>query len=375
MSRHLHIVCLDVPWPADYGGAIDMMNRIMEFKKAGVAIHLHYFSYNERGNPEILNDYCEAVYSYPRQSIKGLPLKLPYIVSSRINEELINRLNADNHPILLEGIHCTGILPAIDKNNRKIVVRMHNEESVYYKELAGIEKNVSKKIYFYNESRLLKKYTRHLPHECTYACVSHKDVDTFKNNYHLPHVQFLSTFPAWQTVNAEEGQGSFCLYHGNLSVPENEQAAIWLTREVFTKARVPFVIAGKKPSKKLQCVASLCQHTCLIADPSEKEMNDLVRKAHINVLPCFNKEITGIRLKLLHALFEGRHCVVNEPIVAGTGLEDACHIGNNATAFASIILQLYHLPFGEEEIVLRKKLLGTTYDNTKNTQTLSQWLW
>ena len=47
MDRHLHIVCLDVPWPADYGGAIDMMNRIMMFKKLGIGIHLHYFSYCE----------------------------------------------------------------------------------------------------------------------------------------------------------------------------------------------------------------------------------------------------------------------------------------------------------------------------------------
>ena len=93
------------------------------------------------------------------------------------------------------------------------------------------------------------------------------------------------------------------------------------------------------------------------------------------MLPCFNKNVTGIRLKLLHALFEGRHCVVNDPMVSGTGLEDACHIGNSATAFASIILQLYHQPFTKEEIILRKQLLGTTYDNEKNTRQLIQWLW
>jgi len=134
------------------------------------------------------------------------------------------------------------------------------------------------------------------------------------------------------------------------------------------------VIAGKKPSKRLQKVAHLCQHTCLVADPSETEMNDLIRKAHINVLPCFNKSITGIRLKLLHALYQGRHCVVNDPMVAGTGLEPTCHIGTNANAFASIITQLYHQPFGEEEIKLRKQLLHSTYDNDKNTKTLINWL-
>jgi len=248
----------------------------------------------------------------------------------------------------------------LDLTKRKIVVRMHNEESVYYKELARSAKGFFKKLYFYNESRLLKKYNYNLPADCMYVCVSQNDIRVLKNDYSLPNVEFLPTFPAWQRVTGEEGVGNLCLYHGNLSVPENEEAALWLVCKVFTKVRVPFVIAGKKPSKRLQKVAHLCQHTCLVADPSETEMNDLIRKAHINVLPCFNKRITGIRLKLLHALFQGRHCVVNDPMVAGTGLEPTCHIGTNANAFASIITQLSHQPFVIEEIRLRKQLLCST---------------
>lgn len=376
MDRQLHIVCLDVPWPADYGGVIDMMNRILAFKRMGVGIHLHYFSYNERGRPEELNQFCASVNVYQREKPgKKLSLHLPYIVSSRINKDLVDRLKTDNHPILLEGLHCTGILKDLDRTNRKIVVRMHNEESLYYKELARSESGFLKKMYYYNESRLIKKYSHHLPDDCVYACVSQKDIQVLKNCYHLSKVEFLPTFPTWQNVNSPEGLGSFCLYHGNLSVPENEEAAVWLICQVFTKARVPFIIAGKKPSKKLQKIAGLCQHTCLVADPSEKQMSDLIKKAHIHTLPCFNKNITGIRLKLLHALFEGRHCVVNDPMVAGTGLSDACHVGNNANAFASIVLQLHNHPYEPEETVLRKQLLGETYNNDKNTQQLSQWLW
>jgi len=375
MSKQVHIVCLDTPWPPDYGGAIDMMNRIMMLKKLGIGIHLHYFCYNERGMPNELNQFCESIHVYPRKTgHRGFSFKTPYIISSRLNEDLVANLKKDNHPILLEGIHCTGVLSDLDLQNRKVVVRMHNEESVYYKELAHAERGFFKKMYFFNESRLLKNYSRHLPKECQYACVSDEDIQVLKKNYHLPHVNFLPTFPAWQEVISEEGAGSLCLYHGNLSVPENEKAALWLLEKVFRKVRKPFVIAGKKPSRRLQKMAHLCQHTCLVADPTESEMNDLVRKAHIHVLPCFNKHITGIRLKLLHALFEGRHCIVNAPMVEGTGLEPACHVASNADAFASILMQLYHQPFTEEEIRLRKRLLGDTYNNEKNTRQLIQWL-
>ena len=376
MNRQLHIVCLDVPWPADYGGAIDMMNRIMMLKKMGIGIHLHYFSYNERGTPNELNQFCETIHVYERKKgHQGFSATLPYIVASRMNDDLVRNLQQDNHPVLLEGLHCTGILSQLDLRNRKVIVRMHNEESIYYKELARAESSLLKKLYFHYESWLIKKYNQKLPDECIYACLSQEDIHTFKEDYHLEHTKYLPIFPAWQEVNSEEGMGNLCLYHGNLSVPENEKAAIWLLRNVFTKIRKPFVIAGKKPSNRLQKMAHLCQHTCLVADPSETEMNDLIRKAHINVLPCFNKNITGIRLKLLHALFEGRHCVVNEPMVKGTGLEAACHTGTTANAFASIIAQLYHQPFTKEEIVLRKKLLGDTYNNEKNTRQLIAYLW
>jgi len=376
LDHHLHIVCLDTPWPPDYGGAIDMMNRIMVFKKLGIGIHLHYFSYNERGTPNELNQFCESINVYKRKTgRRGFSFHLPYIIASRINDELIKNLTKDNYPILIEGIHCTGILPHIDTKKRKVVVRMHNEESIYYKELARSEPGVVRKLFFLNESRLLKKYNHHLPDDCIYACVSEKDISILKNEFHLSKVVFIPTFPSWQKVSGQEGVGNICLYHGNLSVPENEKAALWLLRNVFTRIRVPFVIAGKKPSRCMEKMAHFCQHTCLVADPSESEMNDLIRKAHINVLPCFNKNTTGIRLKLLHALFEGRHCIVNDPMVDGTGLESACHISGNAEGFASIIAQLYHQPFTAEEIILRKKLLGNIYNNEDNARKFIQYLW
>jgi hypothetical protein len=176
----------------------------------------------------------------------------------------------------------------------------------------------------------------------------------------------------YNEVNSKEGIGCFCLYHGNLSVSENEKAALWLLTKVFNDLKVPLVIAGKNPSPKLERLAGKHSNACVVANPSEQEMQDMIGKAQINILPSFNS--TGIKLKLLNALFNGRHCVVNEATVLSTGLEPACHIGNNATAFKSLIVQLYHQPFAEEEIRLRKKLLCPNFDNNKNAQRLIQWI-
>ena len=62
-------------------------------------------------------------------------------------------------------------------------------------------------------------------------------------------------------------------------------------------------------------------------------------------------------------------------MIESTGLEAVCHVGANANAFASIITQLHQQPFTAEKIMLRKKVLGDTYNTRKNAEYLIQYLW
>ena len=104
-------------------------------------------------------------------------------------------------------------------------------------------------------------------------------------------------------------------------------------------------------------------------------MDKLVREAQICLIPSFNRHITGIRLKLLHSLFEGRHCIVSDVMAKGTGLEKACHIAKDESEFRSLVQNLFHQPFTEEDAQLRRELLADTYNNDKNTTLFSQYLW
>ena len=374
MNRHLHIVSLDVPYPPDYGGAIDIFYKLKALHEAGIRVHLHYFSYNERGTPNELNQYCESISVYARKTgPRGFSLHTPYIISSRMHAELVNRLRQDRHPVILEGLHCTGFLDELDLHERKVVVRLHNKESSYYRQQAPLTRNLLKKFYFRHESRLLEKYERALPRECSYACITETDTRIFREDHRLETAFYLPVFTGYQELKSQPGTGTFCLYHGNLSVPENEKAAAWLLTRVFSRIKVPLVIAGKEPSKRLQKLGHLYQHTCLVANPSAQEIDELVQKAHINILPAFTT--SGVKIKLLHALFEGRHCVTNDKMSEGTGLEPLVHTANSSQAIAAIIMQLHHQPFGEEEIRLRKKLLGTRFSNEKNVQALIPYLW
>ncbi|MBL7703788.1 MAG: glycosyltransferase [Ferruginibacter sp.] len=373
MDKHLHIVCLEVPCPVDYGGVVDLFYKIKSLHQRGVKIHLHCFTKNRTPREE-LNKYCETVNYYQRKSNnKSFSLSIPFIVNSRVNEALITNLKKDNYPVLLEGIHCTYYLKTRQLNTRKVIVRLHNAEFAYYKQLAKQEKNLFKKLYFLNESRLLKKYEKAIAGKATFLAVSKQDVDLYQKEFKATDIHYLPVFLPYTLAVGKEGKGCFCLYHGNLSINENEGAVIWLLQNVFSKLNLPFVIAGKNPSPKLQKFAHDHQHTCIVANPTGKELQDMICKAHIHVLPSFNS--TGIKLKLLNAIFNGRHCLVNKAGVEGSGLEAFCHLAEDAEGFKNKIEELYTQPFTEQEAQKRQGLLQTVYNNEANARQLTAFLW
>jgi len=373
-EKRLHIISHDVPWPADYGGVVDLFYKLQSLHAAGIKIKLHCFLYGGRSKQQELNKYCEEVIYYERLTgLKGLSISNPYIVQSRANPLLLENLLKDEDPVLMEGIHCTAFLNTLLALNRKVFLRLHNVESLYYSHLFQAEKNLFKKIYFLNESLFLRKYEKKLPESLPVFTVSQQDAEYYSEVFNKSDVRFLPVFIPSVEIKSKEGMGDYCMYHGNLTVAENEKAVIWLVKKIFSVINKPLIVAGRNPSNKLRKIIQSIPQIRLIENPSEEEMKDLISNAHIHILPSMNS--TGIKLKLINALFNGRHCVVNEAAIEGTGLEAACHTGTNAAAISAIILQLYNLPFGEEEILLRKKLLPQIFDNKKNAERLIQWIW
>jgi hypothetical protein len=108
-EKHLHIITHDVPYPADFGGVVDLFYKIRTMARLGVKIYLHCF-HHQRPPQDALLEYCAEVNYYPRQKKpQQLSWRLPFIVNSRKSAALVKRLKQDDYPILMEGIHCTHI--------------------------------------------------------------------------------------------------------------------------------------------------------------------------------------------------------------------------------------------------------------------------
>lgn len=351
---------------------IDVFYKIKALHKIGVKIHLHCFEYG-RGRRDQLNQYCEKVYYYQRETLSaGIPLRLPYIVSSRTNPELLKNISKDNYPLLLEGIHCTYYLYHGEFSNRQVLVRLHNVEYEYYRQLAKSANNFYKKIYFNLESRLLKKYERGIARKTKLLVLNEKDKHTYQKIFSATDIELLPAFLPLDEVESLTGKGGYCLYHGNLSVPENEKAVSWLVNNIFSREDLPFIIAGKNPSASLIKEVADIKNVQLFKNPTEEKMEELIKNAHIHLLPSFNT--TGIKMKLLIALFKGRFIVTNSAALEGTHLESLCYKAETTSAFIQTIKDLFEVPFTENEINKRKSILNDFYDNKKNAFKLMKWL-
>jgi hypothetical protein len=355
LSRHLHIISSTFPHPPDNGRLIDTLGKIIALYHNGIKIHLHYLKQPDRKDSHEVSNYCESIDGYESRH--------------QMNEILRQKFSRDDFPLLIEGNFCSNILDPLDTKLRKVLIRFYNDEpGVGSFPLKG--RPFEKLFSFY--SKKISNDQADFHNEYVYVCISENDAETLKKQYRLQHVTFLPPFVTWNHVKSKEGNGNFCLYHGDLSEPANEKTAIWLLEQVFSEIRCPFVIAGKNPSRRLYKLTQLYSHCCIVANPSEGQINDLIQKAHINIVPSISF-VCG-RYKLLHSLFFGRHCVTNYTMVGNTGLEKACHIANDRRAKIECVKRLMDIPFTSEEIGLRKQLLSE-YNNSENICRLINWLY
>ncbi len=363
-KKTLHIVDLDVPFPANYGAAIDMYCRLKSLNALGIRIILHCFEYG-RGKSGRLNNFCDEVYYYPRRSIFEFPFRSePYIVYSRRNEQLLERLFADDYPVLLEGVHTCASLMDERYVKKPFYVRMHNVEHEYYEYLAKATDNPFKKYYYKKESARLKIFEKNLDRAQCLFSVSERDHAFLSAQYRK--VEYIPPFIYNDEVDCKPGRGSYAIYHGNLGVEENRKAAEFLINDVFPGLNVPLLIVGTKAHSLARTTMS--PNIEFISSPTSSDLNELIRNAQMNVLPTFQP--TGIKHKLINSLFAGRFCVVNPPMVEDNGLAQFCHVARDAAEMKKIILELYKKDFTREEIDHRKQVLQPIYSKRKNGEKL-----
>lgn len=375
MKPHIHIVCFDIPYPADYGGAIDAYYRLKFLSAAGVDITLHCTYKGELKHYPELESLCREVYYYRRRTniLANLSI-LPYTVIGRKNDKLLHNLLSDNDPILFEGLVTCYYLNHPALAARKRYMRECNVEHDYYRSLAKATRNPLHKLYFYIESYKLKRFERVLAASDGIISLAHQDEQHFLLTYPNTHCCYVPCFHANEKITAMVGSGNYILYHANMRVAENELAALHIVRCIASQMpTVQFVIAGKQPSDLIREEVHKLSNVTLIENPTDRRMQDLVRNAQIHLLLTF--QATGLKLKLLNVLYGGRFVIVNPEMVCGTELSDiVTGVGSTDDELITLCKQYMSRQFTAEDIALREQLLSHNFSPAYLTEQLLAFL-
>ena len=368
----LNIISFNVPYPANYGGVIDVFYKIKALKNLGIDVILHCFEYG-RTEAKELEKYCKEVYYYKRKTgvIRQFSFK-PYITNTRTSKEMLAHLQENDAPILFEGLHSCYYLNHSSLKHRNKIVRMHNIEWEYYQHLAHLEHNLVKKTFFTFESSRLKQYQNILKHANHILAISPQDLAKLEK--HFKNIKYVAAFHPNEKVRSQIGKGDYILYHADLSVKDNEEGAIFLIEKVYKNSGIsmPLVIAGLNPTKKLIQLASKYDNVTIKANLSHENLQTLIHQAHVNILISFQS--AGMKLKLLNAIFTGRFCVVNTPMIKDTGLAELCMVSDNYKNIRSILNRLTLMPFQRSHLDERLLGLGQEFFNDYNAKAIVELL-
>lgn len=374
MSIHLHIVTSDFPNGIDNPQLSDAFFLIKVLSQHKINIHLHSFVLLNEEPSAQLTELCSSISFYHRDKTNiSLKADLPYHVSTRSSQKLIKRLNEDDFPILFMGLSSS--YPIYGNHlgsDRKIAVRLNKNETVYYKQLAALVPWKGKKVHYQVEAWRMKNFLKKLIAKKILLFTSSDEIAHGYKPQKASQFNSLALFTGMPPLFHQAGNGHFCLFYGRLSDEETEYAAFWLLQHVFNTLEIPFVIAGSNPSTHLENAAHVRQHTCLVSNPGEKEMQDLIKKAQVVLSPAFIQHEEDDHL--LQALALGKHVLINPKSSSKEQAIVYCHMAQSPEEFIEKTRTLFETPFSEEEKYARQQLLNAKFQDEKSLEKLINWL-
>jgi hypothetical protein len=360
----IHLVSFNVPYPPDYGGVMDVFYKISALKQQGVGVILHCFTYG-RTRSKTLERECLRVHYYRRDlNLFHIFSREPFIVRSRNSEDLLRHLQADTYPVIFEGLHTTHFLGHPSLDGRLTMVRTHNIEHVYYRNLAANERNPVRKMYYNYEAGKLETYESVLSKASVLLTISPGDTEYFGSKYN--NALFVGPFHPSDQCSFLNGKGNYVLLHGDFSTSENNAAASYMLKNVIPGWKYRTVIAGKRPSQEIMRASSTLHHVKVVPNPSHAQMTELITNAQVCLLNA--SQPSGMKLKLINALCSGRHVVTSAPVVAGTHLESLCNVASSPDEWISITDRLMHEAFTADMRSERCAVLAGVADNNVNAR-------
>lgn len=363
--KPLHIISFDNPFPPNYGGVIDVFYKIKALHALGFTIYLHCFYENRNEVSEELKAITKMVFLYKKnRNPIFLLFPFPFSVISRFHKDLVKNIDSVAAPILFEGLQTTMIINKIKVQNRKLFLRLHNLESNFYAGMSKNETNFFKKMLYRLESKKYVTYQNKFAHFDHVFTLSKQEFEFVKTK--TEKVSYIPVFHGNESFKYSAQYGDYALYHGDLRLPDNKKAAIFLITLFQKIPDYNLIIASSVGKDFVENQLQNLGNIKFVLIDNEEHLTSLLADAHINVLLSFQQ--SGTKLKIVNSLFKSRFCLINDNMVDDERILNLCHIANNEKEFIEKINQLKNLPYTQNEA--REIVLFEVYNDMDNAKKL-----
>lgn len=357
MEKNILIVAQDFPYPANHGGRVDVLNRIISLKSIGFKVYLIVTVKNDITEDCIIHmkKYCQEIFILKRRSnILLLFSMMPYQIKSRQFDFdlLFNKINNINfYSIIIEGhyVFDIGYLLSKKLKSNYVLFRVQNDEIKYFFGLCKSTNKIANKLFYFFEALKFINYEKKIIAKANINGILHISFDEklsyenkFPNHKHifLPASVDLRSFKQYKMKSAPN-----VLFVGSLFMPNNIEGLKWYIKNVHSKIlnKIPdykLIIVGNSTGVKRSDLDEFMTKNAIELYESPENLTKYYEHSIVFINPMLNG--AGVKLKTINALVEGIPTLSTIVGNEGTGLQSDKHIliANTEEEFAEKLLAL-----------------------------------
>ncbi len=316
------------PYPTHFGGAFDILERIIGLKKLGLEIDL-ICTHKEMPKQEDI-DYVKTIVNslilvQRENRISDLFKIKPLQVESRNKLKTIN-LSSHYDFAVIETEYVGKILENKTFKANKIFLRIQNNENIYFKELAKSTKGFLNKVYYFSDAIKFKYYSNKIFKKVDRLWfISNDEVkskqydDVIKSkSIHLPS-PINSPFLIQSLANKN------VLFIGSLYMPNNIEGLDWFLQNVHPKLleidKYELSIVGGTGDKTEEYfINKFKNYSKVKLYCNVKDLDEFYSNSSVFINPMLHG--AGVKLKTINAVVNGLPIVSTTKGSEGIGLID-----------------------------------------------------
>lgn len=352
-KRKILIVSGFFPYPTFHGGMVDVWQRIIGLKELHFTIDLLYTSKFdvEQEHIDIVSEYVNCFYKVDRKNraidfFNFSPLQV--ISRNKLQNVSINK---SYDYLILEGDYVGSVVNNYTIKTNKLIIRSHNDECHYFKNLSKSSKSLFRKVFYATESFKFKRYTKKIYDKADKIWfISKKEESIFKTGSSLTKSIHLPAPFSISDIKIPDLKSKSVLFVGSLFMDNNIEGILWYLNTIHAKIckevnEYKLIIAGSLGERREEELTKVFgTYTNVDLHFNCTNLLELYSRATVFINPMLHG--AGVKIKSVNAIVNGLPLVSTNIGVEGMGLtpDKEFLLGDTAADFREAVILLLQYP-------------------------------